>query len=327
MRGKIIDLTGQKFGRLTVIKMHDKRGTNNIIQWECQCNCGNKNIIIVTGNNLRSGCTRSCGCIKREILSKMKHSNNKNIYSNVPTNLPYRKKLFGVWKGIISRCYNEKDKHYKWYGEKDIKVCDEWLNKDNGFYNFYHWAIDNEYKEGLSIDRNNTNKNYEPLNCTWENQVEQCNNMTTNILITYKNKSLTAHQWKDELNLDLGFNIIRDRWCKGIRGKKLFEEIKPFTELLICIDGITKTAKEWYTDYNISHTQFKKRYEKGIRGKNLIKLTDKELGKDVINNISIYINKEKLTLKEIAIKYNLKIRTVKNRYLRGCTIEQIISHG
>jgi hypothetical protein len=111
----------------------------------------------------------------------------------------------------------------------------------------------------LSIDRNNVDGNYCPENCTWENQKEQCNNMTTNILITYKNKTLTASQWIDELHLtSIDINTIREHWKKGIRGKALFGINEAFTQKLIKANGEIKTVKEWSKLINISVQSIKK---------------------------------------------------------------------
>jgi hypothetical protein len=106
-------------------------------------------------------------------------------------------RLYKCWKNIKQRCNNPNKPNYKYYGGKGIKVCKEWEN----FFVFEKWALENGYEEHLTIDRIDTNKNYEPSNCRWATLKEQANNKTNNRLITYKNITKTIHQWADEVNI------------------------------------------------------------------------------------------------------------------------------
>lgn len=96
------------------------------------------------------------------------------------------------------RCYNSKDRKYKNYGAKEIKICNEWLND---FKKFYDWSMENGYQERLTIDRIDVNGNYEPSNCRWVNQKIQQNNRTNNHEITFKGKTQNLSQWAIELNI------------------------------------------------------------------------------------------------------------------------------
>ena|SRR5690554_3031238 len=116
-----------------------------------RCYCGKEFESIV--DRVKRGHIKSCGCFRRGILKRVASKHN---LSNHP--------LYTVWTGMKQRCYNPNKSNYHRYGGRGIKVCNEWL-KD--FMNFYNWAIENGYKKGLNIDRENNDGNYEPSNCQW----------------------------------------------------------------------------------------------------------------------------------------------------------------
>lgn len=158
---------GQRFGKLTIVEQVGKDKYYRKL-YLCKCDCGNTTI--VNENKLKTGNTKSCGCLKKERLTK--HGLSKT-------------KLYNVYQQMIERCYNPNCKNYKKYGANGITVCPEWHEKDKGFIAFYNWAIDSGYKEGLTIDRINGKGNYEPSNCRWATYEQQ----NTNLKISKNNKS------------------------------------------------------------------------------------------------------------------------------------------
>ena len=171
---KRIDITGQKFSHLTVLRYvgNDKRGQS---LWECLCDCGNKKI--VTGAKLRWGEIKSCGCAQ--------HQGSHGLADSP---------IYNVWRTMKARCLNPNNHKYKRYGGRGITICDEW--KDH-FEMFYEWAIANGYAEGLSIDRIDNNGNYCPENCRWATAKEQSNNTHSNVFFTHDGQTHTIAQWAE----------------------------------------------------------------------------------------------------------------------------------
>lgn len=183
---KFIDRTGQKFGRLTLIERVENNKFNQV-QWKCRCDCGKE--VIVKAYSLTTGQTKSCGCLKKEQnyinIAKVKHNMTNT-------------RLYNIWRDMKSRCLNPNNKRHKFYFDKGITVCDEWKND---FMNFYNWAINNGYRDNLTIDRINNNGNYGPKNCRWATITEQNNNQSNNIRIKYNESEYTLSELSKIYNI------------------------------------------------------------------------------------------------------------------------------
>lgn len=157
---KLIDLTGRRFGRLVVVKRSKNNG--KLPMWLCKCDCGKE--IDVCGCNLRTKHTRSCGCVRKETTAKrsIKHGMSKNP-------------LFGAWNTMRQRCLNPKNHKYKNYGGRGIKVCQEWQDSFQAFYDHVS-QLPHFGENGYSLDRIKNDGNYEPNNVRWASDTEQANN-------------------------------------------------------------------------------------------------------------------------------------------------------
>ena len=181
-----VDLTGQKFGRLTVVRFDHKE--NGRKYYLCQCDCGN--FKIVSNHSLKSGNTKSCGCLHKEILIQRNKDNRVHH--------PENERLLRIWRAMLHRCYKETDEHYDYYGGRGIKVCDDWHN----FETFQEWALANGYADNLTIDRLDGNKDYCPENCSWATMTVQNNHKSDTKWLTYKGKTQSLSDWCRELGLD-----------------------------------------------------------------------------------------------------------------------------
>lgn len=202
------DLTGQKFGRLTVIK-HIGSDKQHQALWECVCDCGNNHI--ATGHGLLRGGVKSCGCLKNELSSERlkKHGASKT-------------RIYRIWGAMKQRCYNRNHSHYDNYGRRGISVCDEWKAD---FEAFYQWAIASGYKGNLTIDRIDNNGNYEPSNCRWISEFEQQQNRTNTHIVNYNGQKFTLSQLAREYKIKP--NVLERRIKSGWDIEKaIFEPVR-----------------------------------------------------------------------------------------------------
>ena len=197
-----IDLIGQRYGRLLVVAKaedHICRGSGeHKRRWECVCDCGNT--VYCTTGDLRCGDVKSCGCLMRETRKE-----------KATTHGYHGTKIHNIWCAMRRRCRNVNNKDYRWYGGKGIGVCDEW---ESDFMSFYEWAMENGYKDGLTIDRIDPNGDYCPDNCRWVTITEQQNNRTSNRQYTYNNETHNISEWATKAGIPYStlYMRLRNGW-------------------------------------------------------------------------------------------------------------------
>jgi hypothetical protein len=174
--GKYNDISNKIFGKLTVRNIAYKKKE---YYWNCKCACGNK--AIISGNKLRSGYTKSCGCLS---------ATQKGLSTSG---------AYGSWSAMIERCYDKRVAHYKRYGGRGIEVCEEWRNS---FLNFYKDM--GERPLGKTLDRINPEGNYCKENCRWITPKQQGLNRRNNRLITYNGKTQCLTEWANEYDINWG---------------------------------------------------------------------------------------------------------------------------
>lgn len=170
-------IPGDKYGMLTCIGKDPSRKRRYFFK----CECGNVKSIL--GYEVKKGNTVSCGCRRKWLLQGNVHRTHGDCYT----------RLYGTWQNMRRRCETPSATFYRDYGGRGITICDEWLD----YQAFKEWALNNGYRDDLTIDRIDVNGNYEPSNCRWVTQKVQANNTRRNHRITYNGETHTLSEWSE----------------------------------------------------------------------------------------------------------------------------------
>lgn len=192
MTGWVMKEHGVPDSKINVVKYI---GTNNDrkAMWECVCECGK--IFIASGKDIRCGHTLSCGCLGEERRA-----------ASVTTHGESKTRLYSIYAKMKDRCYNKNNKRYNIYGEKGVRICNEWLNSYEAFRD---WAMSHGYQDDLTIDRIDSSGNYCPDNCRWATMETQANNTSRNHFLTYKNSTKTMAEWAKLIGIP--YSTLRHR--------------------------------------------------------------------------------------------------------------------
>jgi len=205
----IKNFVGERFGFVEVLEKTTKR-KNGYIVYKCKCHsCGRtleKTLEHLSRRRKQGHNNMTCGCYD-------KHHNH--LYKNglSSTRLRY------IYDGMKARCYNTNNPSYRNYGYRGINICKEWLEN---FENFYNWAINNGYKDELTIDRIDVDGNYEPNNCRWSTKLEQASNKRNIAFITFNGVTKPIKEWAKEYNIQLC--TLRTRINRGWEIERALKE-------------------------------------------------------------------------------------------------------
>ena len=186
MKHNTIDMTGFEFNGCKVIERAGSENKRAV--WLCECFCGNR--FIERGSRIRNGSKKSCGCLWKKKTIDRNTTHNKS-----------RTRLYNIWCGMKARCNNPNNPAYDRYGGRGIKICEEW---NNSFENFYDWSKENGYSKELTIDRIDNDRGYSPDNCRWADYYIQGRNKRNNKVINYKGKLRTRAEISEMTGLSYG---------------------------------------------------------------------------------------------------------------------------
>lgn len=191
--GECENLKGKRFGRLLALRMADL-DTNKYAKWICRCDCGNTKIVFAS--NLKSGHTKSCGCLNLELIK-----------TRFITHGMRNTKTYKSYRNMLVRCLNPNHDNYKLYGGRGVKVCDNWLGS---FENFYQDM--GERPIGMTLDRIDPDGDYCKENCRWATQQKQCVNRRHNFKVFFDGREQTLPEWSREIDIPL--MTLRNRILK-----------------------------------------------------------------------------------------------------------------
>ena len=192
-----IDLVGMTFERLTVTAYIGRIGESPRQFWLCRCSCGNE--LRVQSGNLKNGHTRSCGCLMREAASKAHRTHGQTDT-----------RLYCIWEQMKVRCLNEKTSHFHRYGGRGIRICARWVSSFEAFLEDMGHP-----PEGYSLDRIDTDGDYEPGNCRWASAKVQQRNRRNNSSVMFRGRLMTYAEMSEITGVGQGTirrRIVENGW-------------------------------------------------------------------------------------------------------------------
>lgn len=195
----IIDLRGERFGRLVVLALGPKRGRR--LRWWARCDCGTERLFY--GEALRGGITRSCGC-KRRVDAEARRLARPTKQPNPKFHGLRKTRAYAHWRAAKQRCFDPNASNYRYYGGRGITMCEQWRADFGAFYRDL-----GECPPGYSLERDDFNGNYEPGNCRWATHVEQVKNTSRNIFVEHEGGRLCLKDYAKAVGVS--YNGIRYR--------------------------------------------------------------------------------------------------------------------
>lgn len=195
-----LDLTGQRFGRLTALHRAPRDYNKRFACWYCQCDCGNIKIISTDALGRH---TKSCGCLRSEVSSATNKGNN---YAT--KHKGSQKSEYDTWSKIKGRCYNKNLMRYNDWGGRGIKVCNRWIDS---FENFLE-DMGPKPSPYHSIERRDNNGDYSPENCYWGTYEDQNRNKRSTIKLTAFDETKTIFEWSTDVRCVVSISLLRNRY-------------------------------------------------------------------------------------------------------------------
>lgn len=192
---------GDRVGRWTLVSR--QRTASGRLGWLCRCECGEESVVLT--HKLRSGQSRSCGCLKADVAGALKTTHGM---SDNPA--------YMIWAGMRDRCVNPNNARWKDYGGRGISVCDRW----SSFENFMEDM--GERQDGTTLDRIDNSRGYEPSNCRWATSAEQARNKRSNVVIEWQGVSMCLTDWAEQIGMSR--DVLASRIKRGWTVERAFTQ-------------------------------------------------------------------------------------------------------
>lgn len=206
---RILDLRGQRFGKLVVESLAG-RDRRNLIVWRCKCDCGNETLAKSASlrNKVLRSAKRSCGCLGPDTT---RQRSTKHGRTGTPE--------YHTWRSMIERCENPNATGFDRYGGRGIAICRQWRESFESFLA----DVGERPSPAMQLDRVDNEGNYEPGNCRWATIKEQANNRRKRkpaLVVEFNGQSRTLSEWAEHLGVKVGTLHCR-RW-KGLPDDQVF---------------------------------------------------------------------------------------------------------